>query len=406
MTKKDIPVIIPYTDHRETEEISKVVASGWVAQGPKVAEFEKAVAVHEGIAHGIATTSCTTALHLLLHTLGIKEKQDVLVPSFTFVASANSIAHTGATPCFVDILPETFCIDPQSVIRCINDNYDVTDNKLINKDNGNILTAIMVVHQFGLCADMSALSAIALKHGLKIIEDSACALGAKINEKHQGTFGYPSCLSFHPRKSITTGEGGMILTDDSNLAESLRSLRSHGASASEIARHNNHGFLLPSFDSIGYNYRMTDIQAAMGIAQMEKLDFIIDTRRKKAKRYNELLTDVEWLTTPSQPNGYFHTYQSYVCLLKFEGLSTHEGGLKRDTLLAKLAEKGIATRQGTHASHTLECYQKLYGIDAEKIPNSFYCDKLSVTLPLYVQMTDSEQDYVIEQIKEVYECLK
>jgi len=402
----NIPVIIPYTDGRETEEIAKVVNSGWVAQGPKVAEFEKAVAGHEGIAHGIATTSCTTALHLLLHTLGITAGQDVIVPSFTFVASANSIKHTGANPRFVDISAKTYCIDPESVKKYIIGNYEDRDGKLVNKLDNNILTAIMAVHQFGLCADIPKLSEIAKGYGLRIIEDSACALGAKIGEKHQGAFGNPSCLSFHPRKSITTGEGGMILTDDDGLAARLRGLRSHGASASEIARHNNHGFLLPSFDSIGYNYRMTDIQAAMGLAQMEKFEFILETRRKKAARYNELLSEIDWLKTPVEPDGYYHTYQSYVCMLRFENLTSTEGGIKRDKLLTLLADKGIATRQGTHASHTLECYQKLYGLEPEELPNSYSCDRLSITLPLYVQMTDLEQDYVVKQLKEAYLCLR
>jgi dTDP-4-amino-4,6-dideoxygalactose transaminase len=401
----NIPVIIPYTDHRETEEMAKVVSSGWVAQGPKVAEFEKAVAAHEGIGYGIATTSCTTALHLVLHVMGIGAGHDVLVPSFTFVASANSIIHAGAKPIFVDVLKETYCIEYLSVRKCIEDNYSKKDGKLYSNHDGNILTAIMCVHQFGLCADMSSLSKLAGEYGLKIIEDSACALGARIGDKHQGSFGNPACLSFHPRKSITTGEGGMILTDDNEFAERLRGLRSHGATASEIVRHNNNSFLLPPFDSIGYNYRMTDIQAAMGLAQMEKLDYIIKIRRQKAARYNELLSNIDWLVTPIEPEGFFHTYQSYVCMLSFDGLSSSQGGEKRDKLLTLLAEKGVATRQGTHASHTLECYRKLYGIDPECIPNAYACDRLSLTLPLYVQMSDTEQDYVVEMLVRGYKEL-
>jgi dTDP-4-amino-4,6-dideoxygalactose transaminase len=321
------------------------------------------------------------------------------------VASANSIAHSGANPRFVDVLQETFCIDPVSARQYIKDNYNQQNGKLINNKDGNTLAAIMIVHQFGLCADIPALSALAEEYGLRVIEDSACALGAMIGNKHQGTFGNPSCLSFHPRKSITTGEGGMILTDNGELAARLKGLRSHGASASEVTRHVNHGFLLPAFDDIGYNYRMTDIQAAMGLAQMEKFDFILDIRRKKAARYNELLSGIDWLTTPIEPVGYLHTYQSYVCMLRFEGLTSTEGGVKRDKILSDLADKGIATRQGTHASHTLECYQKLYSIDTEALPNSYACDRLSLTLPLYVQMTDDEQDYVVEQLKEAYSCL-
>ena len=401
----NIPVIIPYTDERETEEIAKVIDSGWVAQGPKVVEFERLVAEHEGIVHGIATTSCTTALHLAMHAIGIGVGNDILVPSFTFVASANSIFHTGAMPRFVDIKQDTFCIDSISVRQYIDKHYIKVNDRLVNKQGGNILVAIMVVHQFGLCADMSALSCIANEYSLRIIEDSACALGAMIGDKHQGAFGNLSCLSFHPRKSITTGEGGMILTDDDELARQLKSLRSHGAAISALDRHNYKSFALSPFDRIGYNYRMTDIQAAMGIAQMEKFDFILDARRKRAARYNELLSEFGWLIRPVEPEGYFHTYQSYVCMIRLDGITTIEGGKKRDRLIAALAEKGIATRQGAHASHMLECYQKMYDIVPDDIPNSCTCDRLSITLPLYVQMTDAEQDYVVEQLREGYLCL-
>jgi dTDP-4-amino-4,6-dideoxygalactose transaminase len=303
-------------------------------------------------------------------------------------------------------LQETFCVDPLSVKSFIDENYYGKDGKLIHNKEGSELTAIMVVHQFGLCADMPSISALAKEHGLKVIEDSACALGAKIGSKHQGTFGNPSCLSFHPRKSITTGEGGMILTDDMDLAERLRGLRSHGATISAHARHvNKNSFTLPPFDSIGYNYRMTDIQAAMGIAQMEKFDFILDTRRKRAARYNDLLADFDWLIRPVEPDGYYHTYQSYVCMLRLDGITITEGGSKRDRLIVALAEKGIATRMGAHASHMLECYQNVYRLDAQDVPVSYDCDRLSLTLPLYVQMTDMEQDYVVEQLKEIYKCL-
>ena len=398
----NIPVTKPYTDHRETEEIAKVVASGWFAQGPEVEKFEKAVAAHVGVSFAVATTSCTTALHLVLHAMGIGIGHDVLVPSFTFVASANCVAHTGAKPRFVDIRQDTFNIDILSAQKYIEENYDCSSGVAIHKSEKNVLKAIMVVHQFGLCADMSAFLSLADKYGLKIIEDSACALGAKIGSRHQGQFGNPACLSFHPRKSITTGEGGMILTDDEALAVSLQGLRSHGAAMSAHTRHQMSSFALPPFDRIGYNYRMTDLQAAMGLAQMEKVDFIFETRRKKAKRYNELLSGAKWLTIPVEPDNYTHTYQSYVCMLSFDGLSSYEAGIKRDRLLTLLSEKGIATRQGAHASHTLECYQKEYGLEFEALPVSYACDRRSLTLPLYVQMTDSEQDYVIEKLEEVY----
>ena len=402
---RKIPVTKPYFDEEELEQIKGSLDSGWVANGPRCVEFEKKIAEHEGVKEGVATTSCTTAVHLAMVGEGLGAGMDVIVPAFTFVATENSIVATGATPVMVDVHEETFNVDAEKVREIISRDYSEEDGKLVNKETGNVLWGIVPVHEFGLCCDIYAINAIAEEFGLKVIEDAACALGAKIGDKHQGGFGNTSCVSFHPRKSITTGEGGMVLTDDPELATRLRELRSHGNSISAAERDKGKGFLLPEFNVAGFNYRMTDIQGGMGLAQVKKLDFIIDSKREKAKYYNELITEkLPELIFPVEPEGYFHTYQSYVCMLDLKRLgidSVEEGGEYRNKLLELLEERGVATRQGTHAVHTLGYYKNRFGYKPEDFPHAYACDRLSITLPLYVQMTDEDQQYVIEQFREV-----
>ena len=288
---KKIPVTIPYFDEKEKEAVGEVLASGWVAQGPKVAEFEKMIATHEKVKEGVAVTSCTTALHLVMEVMGMSEGMDVLVPAFTFVATANAVVETGATPVFVDIKQETFNVDIVSVQKIIETCYEQKNGKLYNKATQNTLWGIVPVHEFGLCCEIHEINELAKKYGLKVIEDAACALGAKIGDTHVGGFGNPACLSFHPRKSITTGEGGMVLTDDTDMAVQMRELRTHGSTVSADQRHSGKGFLLPEFNQAGYNYRMTDIQAAVGLVQGEKLDNIIEQKQKKAAIYNRLISE-------------------------------------------------------------------------------------------------------------------
>ena len=402
---RKIPVTKPYFDEEELEQIKGSLDSGWVANGPRCVEFEKKIAEHEGIKEGVATTSCTTALHLAMAGEGMTAGMDVIVPAFTFVATENAIVETGATPVMVDIHEETFNVDADKVREIINSRYTMRDGRLVNKETGNVLWGIVPVHEFGLCCDIYAINAIAEEYGLKVIEDAACALGAMIGDKHQGAFGNTSCVSFHPRKSITTGEGGMVLTDDEELAVRLRELRSHGNSISAADRDKGKGFLLPEFNVAGYNYRMTDIQGGMGLAQVKKLDYIIEVKREKAQKYNKLITEkLPELIYPVEPEGYFHTYQSYVCMLNLEKLGitdVEEGGEYRNRLLELLEEKGIATRQGTHAVHTLGYYRNRFGYKPEDFPHAYACDRLSITLPLYVQMTDDDQEYVVNEFRNV-----
>lgn len=401
---KKYPVTKPYFSQEEKDLIGEVLDSGWVAQGPKVTEFEKKVAEHEGIGEGVATTSCTTALHLAMVAQGMKKDMDVIVPAFTFVATENAVVATGATPIMVDIHRDTFNIDTDALQTIVETKYQHKNGKLFNKDTGNELWGFVPVHEFGLCCDIYKVNEMAKEFNLRVIEDAACALGARIGDTHQGAFGNVSCISFHPRKSITTGEGGMVLTDDSILAKRMRELRTHGSTISADVRDKNQGFLLPEHNEAGYNYRMTDIQGAIGLAQIKKLDYIIEQKRRGAAIYNEIIAKrLPEFITPVEPEGYFHTYQSYVCMLNEKVLgidSIKTGGKYRNALLQKLENKGIATRQGTHAVHMLGYYRKRFGYMAEDYINAYACDHLSITLPLYVGLAIDEQEYIVEAIKE------
>lgn len=403
------PVTKPYFDGEELALISETLESGWVAQGPKVTAFEKEVARHEGVLEGVATTSCTTSLHLAMVAQGLGVGMDAIAPAFTFVATENAIAMTGATPVMVDIDRKTFNIDVDSLQKSVEELYVVKEGRLYNRKSNNVLWGIVPVHEFGLCCDIFSINVLAEKYGLQVIEDAACALGAKIGENHQGTFGNTSCVSFHPRKSITTGEGGMILTDNASLAKKMRELRTHGSTVSADARDKAQGFLLPEFPEAGYNYRMTDMQAAMGLAQIKKLDYIIGEKRRCAVRYNKLITEkLPEFIIPMEPEGYFHTYQSYVCMLNERYLgfpSVESGGEYRNRLLQKLEEIGIATRQGTHAVHTLVYYKERFGYVPEDFPNAYACDHLSITLPLYVGMTAQDQANIVDTIRRTMDIM-
>jgi perosamine synthetase len=405
-----IPVTIPYFTEDEENAVIKVLQSGWVAQGPVVGKFEEAIAKHENVGYGVATTSCTTALHLAMVSSGMKEGMDVFAPAFTFVATVNTIVESGATPILIDICQNTYNIDTNRILEKIQNDYEEKQGKLVNRETGNTLWGIIPVHQFGLCCDILEINRIAKEYNLIVIEDAACALGAKVGEVHEGGFGNTSCISFHPRKSITTGEGGMVLTDNEELAKKMKELRSHGNSVSADSRHQGKGFLLPEYNEAGYNYRMTDVQAAIGLAQTEKLNTIIEEKRRRANLYNSLIGKIlPEFTTPYTPRNYYHTYQSYVCMLNAKAMglkNVEEGGKYRNNLLNELENIGIATRQGTHAVHMLGYYKKRFGFKPDDLPNAYACDRLSITLPLYVQMTDEDQQYVVETIRSTIDKMR
>lgn len=381
---KSIPIARPYFEGTEKKAIGEVLASGWVTQGVKVARFEEMVAHYVGAKFAVATTSCTSALHLSLVALGIGRGDEVILPSFTFVATANAVEYVGAKPIFCDIDLNSFNIDPNQIIH-----------KATKKTK-----AILPVHLFGLSADMFPILTIAKQYKFHIVEDCACSLGGTYRGKHTGIFGKAGCFSFHPRKVITTGEGGMIVTNDSKIARIVKILRSHGETVSDLSKHNHRGWLSSSFDVLGYNYRMTDIQGAIGISQMQILDKMITSRKQKAEKYDALLNKLSWIKTPYAPNGIRHAYQSYVCLInknRFCG-SVAKAHSFRNNLMAALDTAGISTRQGTYALHTLGFYKNKYGYKNADFPNSFEADRLSIALPLFAGMSSAEQAYAVENI--------
>jgi dTDP-4-amino-4,6-dideoxygalactose transaminase len=375
----NIPVTKPVLGKEEIDAVAERLLGGWVVQGPKVKEFEDRFAEYVGARFARATTSCTTALHLALITMGIGPGDEVLVPALTYVATANAVVYCGATPVFVDIDLRTFNMDVSTI-----------ESKLTPRTK-----AIIPVHEFGLPADMDAIMNIAKKHGIAVLEDGACATGSRISKRHVGTFGRAGCFSFHPRKAITSGEGGMIVTDDEKIAAHVEVLRSHGASTSDLARHSAPGsFELPDFDELGYNYRMTDIQAAIGVEQMKKLPWILAKRQERAARYTEKLAGISGLTLPHTPAGSEHAFQSYVTVVE-------KSHAERNRVALALQALGIATRQGTHAVHALGYYRQRFGLTTESCPVAWKADQQSMTLPLYATMTDEEQDYVVAHVGKV-----
>ncbi len=392
-----IPITKPYFGKEEKEAVARVLDSGWVVQGRRVKEFEEMVCEFTGAKFAKASTSCTTSLHLALLALGIGAGDEVLVPSFTFIASANAVEYTGARPVFVDIDLGTFNISPGKIREYLEQ----------AKTRRARVAAIMPVHLFGLVANMDPIMELAREYNLSVVEDAACALGSLYNSKHAGTFGDAGCFSFHPRKSITTGEGGMLITNNAKINARVQSLRDHGATISDLQRHEKGDSFLPDYDILGYNYRMTDIQAAVGVEQMKKLPWIIKSRIEIAKKYNEALKHIEWLQLPLAAKGYKHTYQSYILLLRdpkannFSPESLEKLRNVRNTIMAKLNEKGIANRQGTSAVHRLNYYRRKYGLKDDDCPFSLQADYLTITLPLYPQMTEAEQEYVIDNLLKI-----
>jgi perosamine synthetase len=394
----NIPITKPSISKADKAAILKPFDTGWLVQGPYVEEFEIMFAKFTDSKAAIATTSCTSALHLSLVALGIKPGDKVICPSFTFVATANVIEQIGAIPIFCDISLDTFNLCTNNLKQILN----ITPN--------NQIKAIIAVSLFGLSADMIKINTIAAAHHLVVIEDAACAFDTWLNNKHSGTFGKLGCFSFHPRKAITTGEGGMIITQDLALAEQLKTLRNHGASTSDLTRHTSKtGSLLPPFEQAGFNYRMTDFQGALGLSQLNNATNIMNKRRYWANRYLQALSKQKSLILPSTPIGYRHAYQSFVCLYQgdntgdIKNLDTdtiHQLNKKRNQIMIALNTSGIQTRQGTHAVHCLDYYQQRYQLKAMDFKQSYIAESLSISLPLFPDMTEKEFDIVVKNIKE------
>lgn len=371
-----INITKPQFGKEELRAVKEVLDSGWVVQGPKVLEFERLISKFSGAPFAVATTSCTTALHIALLSLGVGPGDEVIVPAFTFVATANVCEYVGAKPVFTDINLNTFNIDTEKIEKAIT----------------RKTKAIIPVHLFGLSADMEPILKLAKKYKLAVVEDAACAIGTKYLGKHVGTIGDAGAFSFHPRKAITTGEGGLLTTNQKSLAMSAMSLRDHGAAVSDLARHKGKTFTLPAYDILGYNYRMTDLQAAIGVEQVKKLKNILKGRISIANIYNKAFKNHKFLQTPEIPKYSNHTYQSYVLLVK------ENSPISRDEISKKFARKGVATRQGTQNVPMLGYYHKKYGYKLSDFPNSAYAEKNTLTIPLFSRMTKKEQNYIIENI--------
>ncbi|MCX5359090.1 DegT/DnrJ/EryC1/StrS family aminotransferase [Streptomyces sp. NBC_00124] len=375
MSTDRIPVMIPWLGEEEAKAASDAVLSGWVAQGPRVAEFERAFAERVGAEHAVAVSSCTTALHLSLVALGLGPGDEVVVPSLSFIATANAVRYVGAEPVFADVDPATGNLTPATV-----DAVRTPRTK-----------AVLAVHQGGVPADVHALRAACADWDLPVVEDAACAIGSTVGGKPVGHGALIAAWSFHPRKLVTTGEGGMVTTDDAEWAARLRRLREHGMNASAADRHASNKPVLESYLEVGYNYRMTDVQAAIGLVQLGKLDAMIARRRELAARYDELLRDVAGLTPVCDPAHGQSNFQSYWVLL--DG----DFPVCRDDLLAALAEAGVSARRGIMASHLEPAYA---GHPRVPLPVTERITRDSLILPLFHTMTEAQQDRVVAALRE------
>ena len=365
-----VPFSKPYLTGEEGDAVAATIATGWVSQGPRVREFEAAFAERVGALDVVATTNCTTALQLALYVSGVGPGDEVIVPSMSFIATANSVWQNGAMPVFADIDPRTYNLDPAAAERVVTSRTK----------------AIMPVHQLGLPADMDAFLELADRYGLAIVEDAACAIGASYRGRPIGSLGPVACFSLHPRKVITTGEGGMIAVHDPAVAERLRRLRQHAMDVSDLARHGAKDVVIESYPERGWNQRMTDMQATLGLCQLEVLDEILEMRRRLAERYTAAISHIPCLEPPFEPGYAERTWQSYAVRL------TADAPITRNELMRRLLRDGVPTRRGVMAIHE----EPAYGDVHVTLPHTEAASRDSLMLPLFAGLTDEQQDHVID----------
>lgn len=372
--KTKIPFARPFFDEKEEKAVIEVLRSRWHTQGMQTEAFEKEFAKYAGTKYAIAVSSCTAALHLSLLLANVGPGDEVIVPSFTYIASVNVIRFVLATPVFAEVDEKTFNIDPNKL-----------EGRISKKTK-----AIIAIDQVGLPCDIDVVRKIASKHNLFVIEDAACAVGSKYKGKTLGGLSAITCFSLHPRKIISTGEGGIITTNDKNLAKLARELRSHGASISDNIRHSSSRVLFEEYNMLGYNYRITDIQAAIGRQQLKKLPIILKKRKFLAQRYTKELSKLSAIETPFVPPYAIPNWQTYIIKLK------KDSGISQKQLMQKLLDCKISTRRGVMASHLEPYYKGLLGTVSLPITESLV--NSTIALPMYPEMTTGEQNYVINNL--------
>jgi len=392
-----IPMTIPLIGDEEAAAAAAVLRSGWVTQGPRVAEFEHNFASYVRARHACAVSSCTTALHLALLAVGVRTGDEVITASHSFIATANSIRYCGALPVFVDVQPDTFNLDPARVDAVLTERT----------------RAILAVHQMGMPCDLAPLLELSRRRGVPLIEDAACAIGSEIRlgaewERIGKPHGDIACFSFHPRKLVTTGDGGMLTTNNGEWDARLRRWRQHSMSVSDTTRHGSATVIFESYPELGYNYRMTDIQAAIGIQQLKRLPEVISQRRLLADRYRVVLANIPGLVLPREPEWAKSNWQSFCVRLPARCDQRH--------IMQALLDKGVASRRGIMCAHREAAYPPgtwSCGSGARECGCAPSCERLreseaaqdgTILIPLFPQMTFEQQDQVAAALRAAVEC--
>jgi dTDP-4-amino-4,6-dideoxygalactose transaminase len=374
-----IPFAKPWLSEAEADAARRAILSGWVTQGPEVAAFEEEFAAFVGAPHACAVSNCTVALHLALQAVGVGPRDEVVTVSHSYIATANSVRYCGAIPVFVDIEPGTFNMDPVVIEPALSERT----------------RAILCVHQMGMPCDLVAILDIARRHRLPVVEDAACAVGSEVRldggwERIGRPHGDVACFSFHPRKLLTTGDGGMLTTANAGWNKKFRLWRQHSMSVPDTVRHGSREVIFESYPEIGYNYRMTDIQAAVGREQLKRIPEIVDRRRCQVEHYRHLLANIPQLGLPEEPSWARSNWQSFCVRLP--------DGCDQRRVMQFMLDRGVATRRGIMCAHR----EQAYADTAQRwpLPESETAQDLSILLPLYHQMTEEDQSYVVEVLRE------